>query len=53
MLTATNTHSTHTHYSPAVLTVNNQKATKMKIKILDAEGLEQYLFIMDLKGFDK
>jgi hypothetical protein len=34
MLTATNTHSTHTHYSLTVLTVNEQIGEKMKQKIL-------------------
>ena len=46
MLTATNTHSTHTHYSLTVLTINEQFGEKMKIKILDHEFNDKSFWMM-------
>ena len=46
MLTATNTHSTHTHYSVTVLTVNEQFGEKMKQKILDQEFNDKNFWAM-------
>ena len=47
MLTATNTHSTHTHYSLTVLAVNEQFGEKMKISVsmIDDEfdKIEKYI----------